>query len=246
MGPPIAAVPVDAARPAWSVMIPTFNCARFLTSALGSVLSQDPGPEVMQIEVIDDCSSKDDPETVTHALAGSRVKFYRQPNNVGATANFNTCLDRSLGHLVHILHGDDYVLPGFYDRLELSVRRHPQVSFFCTRAFVVDVSGQLESMSERLPTLEATGNDVAPLLYRNPFCTPSIVVRRRFYETLGGFLPELVHTADWEMWVRAIGHGGGCAINQPLACYRWFAANETSRMARTADNLRAILHLGDI
>ena len=42
-------------RPLWSVMIPTFDCARFLHQTLESVLSQDPGPDVMQIEVIDDC-----------------------------------------------------------------------------------------------------------------------------------------------------------------------------------------------
>jgi hypothetical protein len=41
----------------WSVMIPTFHCARFLRQTLESVLSQDPGPDVMQIEVVDDCSN---------------------------------------------------------------------------------------------------------------------------------------------------------------------------------------------
>ena len=35
-------------------MIPTFHCAQFLHQTLESVLSQDPGPDVMQIEVIDD------------------------------------------------------------------------------------------------------------------------------------------------------------------------------------------------
>ena len=40
-----------ALRPLWSVMIPTFHCARFLRQTLESVLSQDPGPDVMQIEV---------------------------------------------------------------------------------------------------------------------------------------------------------------------------------------------------
>jgi glycosyltransferase involved in cell wall biosynthesis len=46
-------------RPLWSVMIPTFRCARFLRRTLDSVLSQDPGQDVMQIEVVDDCSNND-------------------------------------------------------------------------------------------------------------------------------------------------------------------------------------------
>src|SRR5438128_483601 len=101
-------------RPLWSVMIPTFHCARFLRQTLESVLSQDPGPDVMQIEVIDDCSTQDDPESVVRAVAGERVHFFRQPKNVGHTRNFETCLQRARGYLVHLLHGDDAVLPGFY------------------------------------------------------------------------------------------------------------------------------------
>ena len=66
-------------RPLWSVMIPTFHCARFLRQTLESVLSQDPGPDVMQIEVIDDCSTQDDPESVVRAIAGERVHFFQQP-----------------------------------------------------------------------------------------------------------------------------------------------------------------------
>ena len=58
---PIAPLPQEAARPKWSVMIPAYNCARFLAATLESVLAQDPGPAQMQIEVVDDCSS-DDPK----------------------------------------------------------------------------------------------------------------------------------------------------------------------------------------
>ncbi len=57
----IAPVPQDTPRPLLSVMIPTYNCAGYLRETLASVLSQDPGPEIMQIEVIDDRSTQDDP-----------------------------------------------------------------------------------------------------------------------------------------------------------------------------------------
>src|SRR5262249_49179546 len=52
----IPPVPDGIARPLWSVMIPTFNCASYLRETLRSVLTQDPGRDVMQIEVVDDCS----------------------------------------------------------------------------------------------------------------------------------------------------------------------------------------------
>ena len=52
-GSAIAPVPEWGRRPLWSVMIPTFNSAKYLRETLGSVLAQDPGPERMQIEVVD-------------------------------------------------------------------------------------------------------------------------------------------------------------------------------------------------
>jgi cellulose synthase/poly-beta-1,6-N-acetylglucosamine synthase-like glycosyltransferase len=53
--PVIPPVPEGVSRPFWSVMIPTFNCARFLRTTLESVLQQNYPPQAMQIEVVDDC-----------------------------------------------------------------------------------------------------------------------------------------------------------------------------------------------
>ena len=49
----LAPVSEGVHRPLWSVMIPTFRWARFLHQMLESVLSQDPGLNVMLIEVVD-------------------------------------------------------------------------------------------------------------------------------------------------------------------------------------------------
>ena len=51
-------------RTLWSVIIPTYNCAEFLKQTLQSVLAQDPGKALMKIIVVDDHSTKDDPEAV--------------------------------------------------------------------------------------------------------------------------------------------------------------------------------------
>ena len=123
--PRIERVAEGTPRPLWSVMIPTYNCARILATDARKRLSQDPGADNMQIEVVDDCSTKDDPEAVVREVSGGRVGFYAKPKNGGATANFNTCIEHSRGHLIHILHGDDYVLPGFYDRIATLAEDNP-------------------------------------------------------------------------------------------------------------------------
>ena len=105
-------------RPTWSVMIPTHNCASYLCKTLTGVLNQDMGVEKMQIEVIDDHSTKDNPEEIVRNVAGNRVAFYRQPQNKGHNGNFETCLNRAHGKYVHLLHGDDIVIPDYYKRVQ--------------------------------------------------------------------------------------------------------------------------------
>src|SRR6476660_2949045 len=63
--------------PFWSVMIPTYNArADYLEETLRSVLQQDPGPDQMQIEVIDDASSNGAPTEFVRKLAGKRVAVH--------------------------------------------------------------------------------------------------------------------------------------------------------------------------
>ncbi len=244
--PTVAPVRTATERPLWSVMIPTYNCARYLRETLGSVLAQDPGPKVMQIEVVDDCSTKDDPQAVCRELGGDRVAFYRQPQNVGVSKNFNTCVQRSRGHLVHILHGDDLVEPSFYERMAALARQWPDVAIYMCRARVITEEGEEFATSKDVPLYHEPSFDAEPLWYVNVLRTPAIVVRRSFYETHGGFCEGVSHVADWEMWVRAVAAGGGVMLDELLARYREFGGNDTSRLRRTADHLREFLRAGRI
>ena len=71
-------------RPFWSVMIPTYNPSeKYLEETLRCVLSQDPGVEQMQIEIVDDCSPKVDVAALVRQIAGDRVGVYRSPINQG-------------------------------------------------------------------------------------------------------------------------------------------------------------------
>jgi glycosyltransferase involved in cell wall biosynthesis len=99
-------------------MIPTYNPRpNFLEETLTSVLQQDPGPEQMQIEVVDDGSNDDTASEVTRRVGAGRVMFHHESENQGLANSWNRCVERARGDWVHILHQDDIVLPGFYDLL---------------------------------------------------------------------------------------------------------------------------------
>jgi GT2 family glycosyltransferase len=236
---PIPAVPVESDRPLWSVMIPTYNCARHLRDTLQSVLAQDAGPGTMQIEVVDDHSTADDPRAVVAELGQGRVGFYRQERNVGHVRNFNTCLRRARGHLVHLLHGDDMVRTGFYRRFEQVFNRRSDVgAVFCDQV-IVDEDGRIMHGSR---PLDPKGGVLDRWLERiaegQRLQTPSIAVRRSVYEEIGGFDARLNYCEDWEMWVRIAAHYPVWYVPEPLAVYRIHRSSISGRQARTGANIQ--------
>jgi glycosyltransferase involved in cell wall biosynthesis len=248
VGEPARISPVDAGveRPLWSVMIPTFNCAHYLRQTLESVLAQDPGRDQMQIGVVDDCSS-DDPQKVVEELGRKeRVEFYRKEKNEGAVRNFNTCIERSRGHLIHILHGDDYVERTFYNEFSSAFDACQQCAAIFSRALDVDEESELVGLSNFVSSLAKRSNDPQQLMMDNPIRTPTAVVRRQFYELHGGFNPSLVFVADWELWVRTIVHGGARMLNKPLAFYRVSNKSDTRRVSRTAEVQRDYFRLAKL
>src|SRR5919108_3208423 len=144
---PIPPPSAEANRPLWSVMIPTHNCAAYLRETLRSVLAQDLGPDLMQIEVVDDCSVQDDPAAVVAELGRGRVAFYRQGRNVGHCRNFDTCLQRSRGRLIHLLHGDDCVRVGFYQTMEAVFEVNPEIGAAFCRYISIDECGNWLAIS---------------------------------------------------------------------------------------------------
>jgi glycosyltransferase involved in cell wall biosynthesis len=237
--PVIVPIPADgSSRPFWSVMIPTYNPpADYLKQCLCSVLMQDPGLEQMQIEVIDDCSTKVDVAALVQKIAGSRVKVFKAPQNLGLAGCWNSCIERSHGKWVHILHQDDYVMPGFYQKIKLTSEKHPQVALIATRSFIIGEDGHILTVSERLYNLENGGREVNSFFYVTPIQCPGIVVKRDFYEVYGGFRMGLKYVLDREMWVRVINSVGGVVIPDVLSAYRVSNGNESNRLNQTETGL---------
>lgn len=225
-------------RPFWSVMIPTYNPRfAYLKESLESVLVQDPGPERMQIEVVDDCSTEANVAEMVQRIAGERIKVSSTPQNLGLAGCWNLCIEKSKGYWVHILHQDDAVLPGFYEKIENAITTHENMALFASRSFIIDNQGIITMLTERVSNLEDGGYSVAGLYYSSPLQCPAVVVKRKAYEALGGFRQDYKFTVDYEMWVRIISQMGGIVLTDILARYRMDSGNESSRLWRSTEAL---------
>jgi GT2 family glycosyltransferase len=184
----------------------------------------------MQIAVVDDHSTQDDPAAVVEELGRGRVEFYRQPQNVGLVKNFQTTLELSRGKLIHLLHGDDSVRDGFYQKLQRAFMENPEIGAAFCRHIIIDEHSHWQYISE----LEQQESGVLPgswLLLIAGFQriqAPSIVVRREVYEKLGGFDYRLpTGCEDWEMWVRIAANYPIWYEVEPLAIYRQHSGSMT-------------------
>jgi glycosyltransferase involved in cell wall biosynthesis len=220
----------------WSVMIPCYNARPdYLEAALRSVLQQAP-PE-MQIEIIDDCSPNGAPVELVWKIAGDRVAIHREEKNLGMAGVWNRCIERAKGEWVHILHQDDLLLPGFYEKLKIGADSPAAPGLlYCRHAFI-DAQRRQSSLSYLDAEKPGCLDEALPRMARMQMIqTPAVVVRRSVYETLGGFRPDLRSTLDWEMWCRIAGQFPVWYEPEVLACYRMHPDNASSRfMAEGSD-----------
>lgn len=245
--PLISPVPIYKNRPRWSVMIPTYNCLAFLQETLECVLSQAPGREEMQIMVVDDCSTDGDVEALVKRVGQNRIEYFGQEQNLGSLRNFETCLNRSTGEWVHILHGDDLVMPKFYAEIEQLFRQHPEAgAAFTSSASTIGHGKKLHVRPLLAPAPGLLPNFLMQNALRLRLQPPSIVVKRKVYEQLGGFY-AVHYGEDWEMWTRIAAHFPIAYSPKCLALYRYRIPNSITQLSiANGQNIRDIIKIIDI
>lgn len=221
----------------WSVVVPAHNCAHFLGETLAEVVEQLGGRDDAEIIVVDDAST-DDVEGVVRAVGGGAVRYERNARNLGAVATFNRCIALSRGEIVHILHGDDTVLPGFYVAMEMALEGSPALTAMCRTRHI---DGDGVTLHETRRYREGTGiweGAFDAFAVSNRVRAPGMVVRRSAYETFGGFRTDLPHAADWELWTRMASHGPVMFVDEILAGYRKHGESDTAQRMTTGENIR--------
>lgn len=238
--PQIAPITDGSPRPMWSVMIPTYNCSKYLVETIESVLQQDLGEAVMQIEVVDDCSTDANVEELVNTIGKGRVSYFKQEKNVGSLRNFETCINRSRGIYIHLLHGDDRVKNGYYSAITDLFERFPNSgAAYCAYDYITS-----NGLFTRHSLLEAPepcilDNWLYKLAEYPRVEYVAMTVKRETYETLGSFY--LTHYGeDWEMWARIAKDYPTAYVPKFLAEYREHVNSITWRSYQTGQNIKDI------
>lgn len=228
-----------------AILVPTYNCAGYLERTLASLRDQGEALAEVVVEVVDDCSTADDPAAVVAAYGDPRVTFYRHPENVGPIRNFNACLERAAAtgrRWLHILHGDDAVLPGAYAAFAELHERHPEAAVMFGRCVLGDeqdvwtsLMGPLGSGRRGRLSFNAAEWGVCPVQFAGALITTDAI------DAVGSFDESFCHVSDWDLWRRLARAVPVAYTNRCVGFYRVFEGNHSSTLRRQATNVREYL-----
>lgn len=238
--PIIQTISSTAQRPLWSVMIPVYNCLSFLPQTLESVLIQGLSEKEMEIIVVDDCSTDGDVQKLVEEIGMGRIQYVRQATNVGSLKNFETCLNTSCGHLIHLLHGDDFVLEGYYQKMTALFQSFPHAgAAYCNFLYVDQDNNFVGYETKEQASDGLLENRLLKIAQRQRMQYCAVTVRREVYEKLGGFY-GVHYGEDWEMWARIAVVYPLAYTPQPLACYRRHQNSISGQYLHTGQNIKDI------
>lgn len=140
-----------------SVIVTNYNYARFLPTAIESVLSQE---EDVELIVVDDASTDESRGIIRNY--GSAVKPVFLPQNMGQGGGFNAGYAQATGDLLMFLDSDDFMLPGAASQIVSNRKRGTSLYLYLMR--YADEHGELSSVH---PGRGFSSGDISELLRTN-------------------------------------------------------------------------------
>lgn len=205
--------------PKVDVIIPAYNAARYLPTAIESVMAQT--FEDWQIVVVDDGSTDNTAEVVAPFLErlGPKIKYIKQPN-AGVSAARNTAIRNSSSELLAMLDADDVWVSNRLSESLGCFEGRPQVGLSYGFNTTIDLEGRIiNTYDQRQENAEGR---IAPYLYMRrvdlPCCT--VTLRRKCIDEVGMFDETLRITEDRDLWLRIALRYEVALVPKVIAHYR--------------------------
>ena len=127
--------------PTLSIGLAVYNGAEFLAETLDSILAQSYTDYEL---IISDNASTDRTEAIcrNYAAKDERIRYIRQGENIGASANFNVVYSESKGRYFKWAAADDLLIQDYLDRCIGFLDGHPEFVLCHSLTRTIDPSGR--------------------------------------------------------------------------------------------------------
>lgn len=201
-------------KPLVSVVIATYNMAKYLPLAIQSVLAQT--YENFELLIVDDGSMDDTSQVVEPFLSDPRVKYFVRKNG-GQAAAKNDGVRASHGDYVAFLDADDMWAT---EKLNMQM---PLFSRCGTVGVVYSRYCRIDENGKELGILEGTlyrGRISGRLLVSNFIGFGTSVVKKECFDRMGYFKEDLRMGIDYDLWLRFSTEYEFDYVDHPLLYYR--------------------------
>ena len=93
-------------EPLVSICIPAYNNAGYIKKTVESILNQT--YRNIELIVVDD-KSTDDTVEILESIEDTRLKIYKNEENLGMAGNWNRCLSLARGEFIKLICADDMI-----------------------------------------------------------------------------------------------------------------------------------------
>lgn len=215
-----------------SILIPTYNRANYLPTAIQSALDQT--YRDLEVIVVDD-GSTDTTADVVRSISDKRLCYFYQENS-GVSGALNTAWRASTGEYVAMLGSDDEMLPQQIETLLPILEQNTHLGLVYARAQAMDAVGKI--VPQILGgSLKFPDKPLSSILYANTICSIAALIRRRAIDEVGGLNPALTANEDWDLWIRLAEHWGIQYEDKILARYRMHEQSLTANKSEQYDNI---------
>jgi hypothetical protein len=236
-------MPAIASRtspPPWlSIVLCTYQGARFLGETLDSLVAQD--MDGVEIIAVDDGSTDATPELLDRYAMRLPLRMVSVTHAGNWVANTNLGLREARGSYCCLLHQDDLWLPERREIVQAVIAEHPGIGVVAGPSRFIDATGRtVGHWHPPLPTGRALPSAfvLERLLVQNFFALPAPVFKRALAYDVGLLDESLWFLADWKFWGDLTRAGGLVCYPEPRTAFRLHAASQTSTRTHDPDDLR--------
>jgi glycosyltransferase involved in cell wall biosynthesis len=207
-----------SATPAISVVVPAYNAAEYLESALASVQAQTFTD--FEIIVVDD-GSKDQTKAILERIAAHepRLRIISRPNT-GIVGALNDGLAAARGEFVARMDADDLCLPQRFEKQIAFLRAHPDCVCLGSAFLYIDAAGGLIKECSR-PTDHATIEHELLSGNGGVIIHPAAMFRRAAIEQAGRYREKAQWIEDLDLYLRLAQIGRLSNLSEVLFHYRF-------------------------
>jgi glycosyltransferase involved in cell wall biosynthesis len=214
-----------------SVIIPTYNYAKYLPQAIESVLNQT--LKNFEIIVVDD-GSTDNTKDVLKPYRSSIRYIYQQ--NKGLPSAKNTGIKASHGEFIAFLDSDDLWLP---EKLELQKRfynEHPSVGMVICNGFLFDETGIIRTFFP-VDSINPIPKDLHTSLFlQNIIPVLTTLTSKNCFDKIGLHDETLTSAEDLDLWIRLTRYFTVGYVPEPLVKYRKHPEAMSMNVERMCEN----------